>query len=211
MKKILSLFILIASVFSFTIAYQQANEEDINRINNIEENIGRSFNIPKNLAIPDQVYPVLRKAADKYGVNIFRKTVHYRADNRVEFLKFIYLTGNTRFFSVFRIRNGRFLTPEDSSHKSLFLSTEKSDDPNQVGVIKDFGSDDLVIVRPLKNSYEQFPVDGVYFAETSDQKSFDAFIYSMVAEFNENLKPKIPYSYEDFVANPTNGGLICIQ
>ena len=78
MKKILAIFIILASVVSFFIAYNQTDKEELKKMEKAEEGITRQFWIPNNLlpADPDEMYPLLCEAANEFRVNIFRTSMH---------------------------------------------------------------------------------------------------------------------------------------
>mgnify|MGYP007066366269 CR=1 FL=1 len=215
MKKILVLFVLMASIFSFITVFNQTDREEFTKIQNMEDDIAKPFVIPQDIYLsgPDDIYPILCQAADEAEVNIFRRNVHYRSDDRAEIMKYVLLTGGTHYFDVFRLKSGRFLTREDSLQDSCFMSTVSTGDPNQVGVVKDFGGNNLILIRSLGSSYEQFPVDGTYFVEASDEKAFDVFINCFVKTVNKHFLAELkrPYMYTDFVKTPATGGSKCMK
>lgn len=73
------------------------------------EGIGKPFVIPNDLLLadPEEMYPLLCEAADESKVNIFRTNINYKTDDQVEILKYVLLTGDTRFFDAFRLKSGR--------------------------------------------------------------------------------------------------------
>ena len=74
MKKILAVFLILASVFSFSVAYNQTDQEEFKKVEKLEEGIAKQFAIPNNLILanPNAMYPLLCEAANEYKVNIFR-------------------------------------------------------------------------------------------------------------------------------------------
>jgi putative ABC transport system permease protein len=187
LKKIILLFLVITSVFSFFIFYYKTDQEVFNKMAKAEESIARQLVIPDNLLLadPDEIYPMLCKSANKFKVNIFRTNFNYWEDNQVETLKYVLLTGNTRYFDAFRLKSGRLLTTRDTQKSNYFLSTSATRDHDQVGVIREFGSNHLVTIAPLKTSYKHFPVAGQYFVEASDKQAYEAFIKGFVEMLNE--------------------------
>jgi putative ABC transport system permease protein len=210
LKKILAIFLVLASVFSFAIAYNQTDKEEVNKMEKAGEGIARQFWIPDDplLSGPDEMYPLLSEAANESRVNIFRTNIHYRADNRAEILKYVLLTGNTHFFDAFRLKSGRLLTVKDTQQGNSFLSTVNTGDHNQIGIVRDFGGNNLITIKPLKAAYEYVPVAGQYFVEASDNQTFDTFIKSFVAKVNEHYQKylKVPYNPENFIKHLNNSG-----
>lgn len=198
MKKIIVIFLIILSVFSFAIAYNQTAKEENNNIQNIENNIAKQFVIPNDtiLSTPEEIYPILYETANECKVNIFRTNINYTADDKAEIIKYVLLTKDTAFFDTFRLRSGRFLNEKDIKQDRYFMSTLNTNDKNQIGVIKNFGNNNLVLVKPLKTSYENLPVYGKYFVEVSNEKAFNIFINALVTKVNKNFKTS--YSLKDF-------------
>lgn len=53
MKKMVAIFLVLASVFSFAIAYNQANKEELEKMEKAEDGIARQFWIPSDLLLAD--------------------------------------------------------------------------------------------------------------------------------------------------------------
>ncbi|MBE0069982.1 DUF1430 domain-containing protein [Thermoanaerobacterium thermosaccharolyticum] len=203
MRRVLVIFFILISAVSFLIAYNQTDKEEFKKMENAEKNMAKSFVIPDDLLLadPDGVYPLLNEAANEARVNIFRTNVHYKSDDHVEIIKYVLLTSDTNFFDVFRLRKGRFFTIKDTRNENIFISTIDTGDCNQIGIIRDFGGNNIVTIKPLKACYEQLPVYGQYYVEASDSKAFDVFLKSFVSKINEKYKKylKEPYTTEYFL------------
>ncbi len=202
MKKLVVIFLIMASAFSFAITYNQTDKEELEKMEKAEETIAKPFVIPNDsfLADPDELYPILCEAADEFNVNVFRKSINFKTDNQVEILKYVLLTRDTDYFDAFRLKSGRYLSEKDTQQDNLFISTAYSGDQNQIGVIRDFGENNLITIKPLKTAYDYLPVDGRYFAEAVDDKAFNAFIKGFVDKVNQHYKSYLetPYSPENF-------------
>ncbi|GLI04798.1 hypothetical protein YDYSG_08280 [Paenibacillus tyrfis] len=203
MKKIVVVFLIMASVLSFYISFKQTDNEEIGTIEALEENMAKGFVIPDDpmLANPDELYPLLFETARELRINIFRPSINSKPDNSVEVIKYVLLTGDTNFFNHFNLKSGHFLTAEDTQQGNLFLSSAKIQDENQVGVIKDFGGNHLITIKPLRASYQYLRVAGPYFAEVSDDKALGRFLESFAQKLNAYYKKynsQISYSPEDF-------------
>lgn len=210
MKKMLVLLVLLSSFFSFSTSYNQIDREELEKVNHLENGVAMQFVIPKDIHLsdPDRIYPFLCQAANQFQVNILRSNIHYQSDDQVEILKYVFLTGDTHFFDVFRLKSGRLLTPEDTQQANSFMCTTSTGDPTQIGVVKDFGGNNLITIKSLKNSYEQFPVDGPYFAEAPNREVFHAFVNCFANKVNQYYKDQLtePFLYGDFVKTSTSGG-----
>lgn len=210
MKKILALFLVLASVFSFAIAYNQTDNQEIKKMEMAGEGIARPFYIPNDqlLAVPDEMYPLLCEAAKESKVNIFRTNIRYNKNDQAEIIKYMFLTGDTSFFSSFRLKSGRFLTVIDTQGSNYYISTADTGDKNQIGIIKDFGGNNYISVKPLKVAYESLPVDGQYFVETHNNQEYNVFIKNFVNNINEHYQKylKIPYTIGNFEKISNSGG-----
>ncbi|SHH31843.1 hypothetical protein [Tepidibacter thalassicus] len=204
MKKIIVIFLILASVFSFVIAYNQTDKEELEKISRVETCIAKQFVIPNNLMIAnaDELYPLLYEAANEFKVNIFRTNINYNIDDKAEIVKYILLIDDTDFFNSFRLKSGRFLSSKDTQQSELYISTRNIGDKNQIGIIRDFGNNDLIMIKPLKTSYEHLPVYGQYFVEVYDDKIFSAFIEGFVHKINKYYKTS--FNSEDFKQNLSN-------
>lgn len=210
LKKTLAVLLILASMFAFFAVYKLTDEKEHERMGKAEEGISWEFAIPDNplLTHPEEVYPLLSAAARESGVNVFRTSVHYDTADSAEILKYVLLTGNTRFFDAFRLKSGRSLTPKDTRLGDYFLSSVESKNPKQIGTIGDFADNDRISVRPLKASYDYLPVGGQYFVETTDEKGPDLFIERFVAKLNahhQELSPA-PFTAKDF-QTPNNSAV----
>lgn len=143
--------------------------------------VGQPFTIPSDprLADPGKMYAALRTAAADARVNVFRTSVGYTQDGRPQVTQYVLLTTNTHLFAAFSLRAGRWLRPEDADHPERFLSTTQTGSPDQVGVLRDFGGNDLVAVRGLRSAFDSLPVAATYDVESSDQSSLDRFLISL--------------------------------
>ena len=210
MKKLVVIFLILASAFSFAITYNQTDKEELAKMEKAEEAIAKPFMIPNDilLADPDKMYLLLCEAATEFNVNIFRTSINYKTDNQVEIVKYMLLTYDSDYFDFFKLKGGRYLTEKETRQSNLFISTADTGDQNQIGVIKDFGDNNLITIKPLKASYDYLPVDGWYFAEAADDKAFDTFIKGFVSKINQHYKSylKISYSAEDFEKDVRDSG-----
>ncbi|WP_025693278.1 bacteriocin-associated integral membrane family protein [Paenibacillus zanthoxyli] len=202
MKKIALLFLIGAYMFSFYLAYLQTDNEQLDRINEIEQNIGREFVIPDigGLQGSEEVYPILVETARQSKVNIFRKSIQFQEDDQIDILKYVLLTTNTRFFTDFHLKQGRFLSAQDMGKRDSYVSTIDSDEANQVGTIAEFGGNQVVKIESLQASYNYLPVHGTYYAEVPNRDELAAFIHLFVQKLNQYFKGyNLAFSDGDFL------------
>ncbi|WP_339253996.1 DUF1430 domain-containing protein [Paenibacillus sp. FSL P2-0136] len=207
MKKISLLFLVAAFLFSYYTAYLRTDYEEFEKVKNIEQTVGKEFVIPNlpGLASPEEVYPILASAAEASKVNILRAGINYKENDEVEIFKYILLTASTDLFNHFKLTQGRYLTQADTKQTNFYLSTVHLEGSHQIGEIRDFGDNNRISIKPLKSSYEIFPVQGTYYAEAADDKAFNDFINLFVDKANKyyNKNDSI-FTAEDFVKD-SNG------
>jgi len=211
LKKIIAIFLILASAFSFAIAYIQTDNNELKKVEKAGEGIAKRFVIPADslLSGPEETYPILEDTAVEFNVNIFRTNVSYRTNDQPEVIKYVLLTGDTRFFEAFRLKSGGLLTAEDTRQGNLFLSTANTGEYDQKGVISVFGGNHLITIKPMQNAYEYFPVYGRYYAEVTDDRAFEAFIKGLADNLNEyyqKYNPPYLFTAEDFIIDDSSAG-----
>ncbi|MBN8210543.1 DUF1430 domain-containing protein [Bacillus sp. NTK071] len=199
MKKVLVLFLLMTYFLSMVISYKVTDNEQLENVQNVENEIAQRFVIPGNTAIanPEEVYPVLESVANKLQVNLFRPMFTYQ-DEGVDISKYLLLTSRTTFYDSFTLTNGEALSKKETQSGVHYLSTRNSEDPNQIGTIKDFGGNDEITIKPLAESYNSLPVDGYYYVEAADQVSYDEFYLLLSEELNKQFQSSFtPEEFKD--------------
>ena len=198
MKKIVFLALIVSFVFSLSISYKQIKNDEIEKLATMEREIATPFIIPKHetLTNPDEVYPLLEKAAKKARVNLFRAGRYFRPDEQIEMMKYVLLTNETSFFHHVQLKNGRSLRPEETLEDSWFLSSMQTKDENQVGRILYFDPQQPITIQALKTSYDYLPVHGRYFAEAKNNEQFQFFLETFTSEINTFSKNS--FTQKDF-------------
>ncbi|MGH0516049.1 bacteriocin-associated integral membrane family protein [Bacillus cereus] len=206
MKKVVVFFLIVASILSGFIAFQQTDHKEFEKMEKVEQRIGKEFVIPDVLgfANPSEIYPILLEAAKESHTNIFRTNVAYHEDEQAEILKYVLLTTETIYFKQFQLSWGDVLKPKDTFQGNAFLSTVHTKDTKQKGVIKDFGDNHVITIKPLQTSYEHLPMAGRYVVEGVDDKSYDAFLKLFSKKLNQHFKPKQYIVADDFKRNLSN-------
>lgn len=177
---IVALLILLSATASATV-YVSTDNAQRTAVQHAAVDVGQAVTIPNDprLADPDGTYAALRSAAIDARVNVIRTAVGYTPDGRAQVTQYVLLTSSTRLFNAFDLRAGRWLTPDDTDYPERFLSTAQTGSLDQVGVLGDFGGNDLVDVRGLRSAFDSLPVAANYVVEASDQASFDRFLESL--------------------------------
>ncbi|WP_179861617.1 DUF1430 domain-containing protein [Bacillus toyonensis] len=201
MKKIVIIFLIISSILSFIIAFKKTENSELKKVENIEIGISEEFYIPNNslLADPEVIYPILEETANNFHVNIFRNSINYNSEDKIEISKYILLTSETKYFNHLKFKNGRNLNIEDTQKSNRFISTTNTNNKEQVGIIKLFGNKNNLKIMPLKNSYEYLSVDGQYFVEAPNNTTFHAFLEKFVEKLNEKYPQS--FSKNEFLKN----------
>jgi putative ABC transport system permease protein len=179
-RVIVALLMLLSATAAATVYVTTDNEQRL-LVQHAAAKVGQPFTIPDDprLADPEKMYAALRTAAADALVNVFRTSVGYTQDGRPQIVQFVLLTTNTRLFDAFSLRAGRWLKPADAAHPERFLSTIQTGSPDQVGVLADFGGNDLVAVRGLRSAFDSLSVAATYDVEASDQSSYARFLSSL--------------------------------
>jgi bacteriocin-associated integral membrane protein len=181
MKWIIVALLILLSATAAATEYVNTDNAQRQAVQHAAVVVGQPFKIPSDPRIedPETTYAAIRSAADDARVNVFRTAVGYTTDDRPQVTQYALLSTDTRLFDAFEIRDGRWLAPEDTDHPERFLATVATGDPDQVGLLGDFGGNDLVFVRGLRTAFDSLPVAATYVVEASDQASFDRFMNSL--------------------------------
>ncbi len=177
MKRIVIALLVLLAATSTGVAYVNTDNAQRAAMQNAASRIGQPFTIPDNprLADPDHVYNALLKAAIGNHVNVVRTAAGYARDGRTHITQYVLLTGDTRLYQGFELRSGRWLAAADTGYPNRYLSTATSTDPNQVGVLRDFGGNDLVAIHSLRSAFDSLPVAGNYVVEAATPAAVAGF------------------------------------
>ena len=181
MKRVIIALLMLLSAAATATVFVNTDNAQLQAMQHAAVKVGQPFTIPGDprLADPVKMYAALRAAAADARVNVFRTSVGYTLDGRPQVTQYALLTTNTHLFGAFSLRAGRWLGPEDADHPERFLSTTQTGSPDQVGVLGDFGGNDLVAVRGLRNAFDSLPVAATYDVESTDKSSSDRFLSSL--------------------------------
>jgi putative ABC transport system permease protein len=181
MRYVIVALLMVLSAAAAATEYVNTDNAQLQLMQHAAVIVGRPVTIPGDprLADPAKMYAALRTAAADARVNVFRTSVGYTQGGRPQVTQYALLTTDTHLFDAFSLRAGRWLRPEDADHPERFLSTTQTGSPDEVGVLGDFGGNDLVAVRGLRSAFDSLPVAATYDVESPDQPSFDRFLSSL--------------------------------
>lgn len=187
-KRILLALMALSSALVLFVSYNSGDyQERLNRAKAIE-GLGLSVAIPdhEQLNDPDVFLPMIENAAKVNEVNVFRKVDGFKSDGSASLQYYILTTADsTAFFDSFRLRSGRLLNDSDTQNGLCYMSSDFSDDANQIAVIDDIGRNDDCSIYGLRKAFESYPVAGRYVVESQDQASSAAFLSSLNQSFSE--------------------------
>ncbi|MFT4402276.1 bacteriocin-associated integral membrane family protein [Bacillus sp. SW14] len=189
MRKIVILFLVISSLFSFLISFRETANKQIEEMEQLDSSVGKPFTIPDDplLNDPKEMIELIMSSSKKYKTNIFRPATNFSTNDKVEISKYVLLTQQTDYFNGIELSQGKFLSKLDTQSKNFYISTQKSKDKNQIGQIEKFGITSEITIKPLKNSFDYLPVNGTYYAEIKGKYSFEDFLKGFVNEINEKF------------------------
>jgi len=187
LKRILVGLLAVLVGLSFFVTLYTADVDESRVMRETTNGIGVCFEVPVHpeLNDPDIVLYALVNCATKNHVNIFRTSVGYDANDKPFTTHYVLLASEqTVFFNEFRLRDGRFLTPNDTQKTTLFVSTKETESTEQVGLIEDINRNDSVSIYGLHEAYQSLPAAGRYWVESNRPEDTDAFFKDFVDELN---------------------------
>ncbi|RXI39136.1 hypothetical protein DP129_07175 [Clostridium tetani] len=160
MKKLISVLILVISMFSFFILYDEFKKTEAFNMKNIENNLENGYDIllPSTMdSLPrrDQ-YETLANATQSTMSSVFFTRTD-RSGEKEKIIKYIY-TMKDDYMDKINLSRGKKLD-KTMMTSNYFLSTENTGDKNQVGVIESISDDFIFEVHTLNNMLD----DGLKF------------------------------------------------
>lgn len=203
MKKIITILLIIASIFSYLILY---NNETTSQYNNM---VNAKFQystyrilIPSEVTnqAQEDVYKKIAEVATKYKANIY----YDRLGNGTNELVYTYFT-NDNYFKNFTISKGR--EPKVSENGTeKFLSTEDTGEANQIGKIDRFSSDISFQIKTLRSMLKDKQLfNGYCYVQFISTPNISAFAKDLSSALNVKVQspvsPKInfPDSYLTYI------------
>lgn len=166
--------------------YSKSNEEIINYCN-LEKKYCHAFVIPdeKTFEVPNVVFDILQSTANETGCNIIR--AFFKAGNKKgEYIlnKYIMFGRNSSsYLEECELKSGRKLIFEDTASidSTVFLSTMRYNNNNQIGHLKNYMIGIDLELFPLGKVYDNYKPDGLYYVELGQDITYESFI-SVLAE-----------------------------
>lgn len=196
MKKVIVIFTLIVSIFTFLINFNKFDTEKHNKIIDIESKIATPFFIPDDLGLGSNphMYKIITKTAKEKNANLFRSSVTSNKYGKLEDVKYVLINNKTNFYDAFDFYNKDI---KKNISGGEFYSTDNSNDSNQLGRLKDFGRNDIYSIRSFENLFNSLSVSGVYYAELPKGVSIDDFLETLCRNIKKDLNIK-KYKVSDF-------------
>lgn len=178
-KFIVLIFIFIAGVVYLNIFLQEQSENYYKLTSVGQTENAKSVVFSTNLNSNEDIYDILAEALREYNGNLYCFDVE-TVDNKSVYTKYI-LVNNFDLFDTLLLKEGRFFSA-DEIESDNFISTEKTNSRNQIGVIDTFDKDTVFQLKTLKNY--------VAHTENAFQKMFIFELENMddYSIFSERLK-----------------------
>ena len=190
MKRILAALLCALSVAAFLRAFVVTDQAQRNAFRQATSGIGLGFTLPANpaLADPDALESDLEAATQAANANVLRSSSGFELDGTSQVTHYVLLTRPTALFDRLSLASGRVLAVDDTASGSRqFLSTARTDSPDQVGILSDFAANDRVYVRPLSAAWSALPVAGSYRVEARNPDEAQQFIDVLLKRINDRL------------------------
>lgn len=183
MKKVIYLLLIIVSMFSFSLLFENEKLRINNNMERVEQNLSNSYNIllPTSLDKGDQnnVYNTIIDVLKKHNVNIYISKVGPNG----EYIKYIYLN-DLSYFNNFQIAKGRTLYLEDME-SDKFLSSSNTRNENQLGLISTFDGKEVFEIRTLKSIIDDnYLLSGNCTVQLLNEDNIDLFIEDLEKSLN---------------------------
>lgn len=184
MRYVIAVLLVALTALSGYSAFVRTDESTRQAMQGAASSISTEFTIPANqqLADPRLAQQILTDAAGSTHVNVFRTEIQENSSGGFRTVHYALLTGTTGLFRPLPLASGHDLTPDESRGTSAYLSSKRSDSTDQVGVIRDFGDDDAIEVRPLAAAFASFPVAGAYYIEAPTPAAQRAFLTRLASD-----------------------------
>lgn len=174
--------VTISYIFSTYLSLQLTKNNQILDFATSEEEIGHPFMIPEDIAIDEEtLYSVLKKSAIDANVNVFRSARYHRPDEKIEYIKYLLLTGESKLFNYVQLKEGKFPNPDDADY---ILTSSIQDHKKRIGVLKELSSELHTTIRPLEDSFAVLSSSGRYFIETDDNENVSRFLDTITTHLN---------------------------
>lgn len=199
MKKIITILLIIISVFSFFILFNREKQKSVNNMEKVEETLSNSHKIilPQMSANKDQtiVYNKLVGILKQHKANIY----FTRMGDNDKIIKFVYLT-NLSYFDNYRLVTGRFFNLNELE-TDKFISSQHTKNSNQIGRIETFDGKINFEINTLGTMIkDKYSLNGDCVVQLDPDDNIDLFINDLEKALNfegvqEISKDNVTFDY----------------
>lgn len=178
MKKVVKIsFAVIFIILALTSVIRFSNE-NIRNLRAIPPQFRFAMEID---AYETEILDALLAAAEEKGVDIMRQVSYYDNDEKKSIVTdYVYTT--TKYNKRCDLISGRMICASDMDYLSCFVSTEKTNNKEQIGHVYGFSSSTVYYIRPLKAIIQKYEIKGTYNISTLTQEDAEGFA-TIVSEY----------------------------
>ncbi len=175
-KKLLfiAIFIFIAIILYLNCFFEMKNQyfSELSQIGQTE--YAQSVVFSTEIESADDVYDIISSVLKRYNANLYCSDIENIANKKI-YTKYVF-ANNTKFFNSLSLSQGRFFN-KDETESDLFLSTLKTDSPNQIGVINKFEKSMEFQIKTLKNYVcnSRDVLNKTFILQLNNSQEIDAF------------------------------------
>ena len=207
MKKIICLFMILLSCISYIMIFNQEHTYVKNEIDRFEEKERYSYKVVLPTSINNiQKEEVLEKLIDVLDYSNGNIVYTRIVGDKEECNKYIYLSDFNLLEKV-SYKGQTFRNKEDML-SDKYLSSVKSNDKNQIGVIETFSDEDIINIYSIERmSNDNFLLGGYCSISFEDKEGIKLFEDQFESEFNGE---KIQLITDNYEVNKSNTNYIVI-
>ena len=162
------------AIFIFELTFEVQEKKDYNKFLCMGEKQGETFSLLIKGSDNEQ-YEEIIKCLDIYNANMY-STIIKNEKSEKKIVKYIYVNDFTCFQNK-EFLNGRFFS-KDEMESDLYLSTNNTNDPNQIGEIMDFSGNINYTIKTFKSGLNDNVLVGKINIVISKSK-YNAFILDL--------------------------------
>ncbi|HCC01155.1 MAG TPA: hypothetical protein DEP60_00480 [Ruminococcaceae bacterium] len=203
MKKLVYVVLVISVIFQAFLSVLLESNQEADKLERDEKIYCTEFAIPDDKAIsdPEKLFSALLQTAEEMHTNLFRTYMKKDdslkgKDGDIEVIKYVLLTGKSRYYQTFELKSGKALTPGETRNRNSksFLSTQDSKEPEQIGKLYGHIYHVGLSIHPFYQTFSALKTSGRYSAELPAGLSKEAFLQSLrrnlIKEFNKEFPVK---------------------
>lgn len=196
MKRFISLFIFSFFIIVFIFNLIEYNNNEYDNLLNSTNSFNYKFIIPDDaINLNIEHMEVLKSLAKKNNVNIARSISYYDNNKDISIHEeYVFLSTDSSLYSNIDIKFGRELLYKDMLNKDLFISTNNTNNENQIGIISDFGSNHYYSIYVIDRVLDNYKYPGIYKLEAKSKNNYYNFLNDYVNYINDYIKD---FSYKN--------------